>query len=129
MTKLETYFNKEGTKNYQRIEKLAKKLENTLDEKVAEFDEFKKKTSKARQESAVGSVFSEEEDMMFFIKLMEDARQLFFEKQEKLGMQQGDILALWKSEQAQTRGKMYGRVLARREEANVFRIMDRKNKN
>jgi hypothetical protein len=128
MAKLETYFNKESTKNVQRVEELVKKLESTLDEKVAEFDKFKQEVSKARQESADGSVFSEEEDMMFFIKLMEDARQQFFEKQEKKGMEQVDILALWKSEQAQTRGKMYGRVLARREEANVFRIMDRKNK-
>ena len=57
MAKLETYFNKESTKNVQRVEELVKKLESTLDEKVAEFDKFKQEVSKARQERclALGS--------------------------------------------------------------------------
>eukprot|EP00943_MAST-04B_sp_MAST-4B-sp1_P008239 g8239.t1 len=111
---LETLFKKQRDINFDALEESVAKLKRELKE-GKEKDSMKKEGSK--------TIYSKEDDVAYFVKLMDESRESFYKKYES--NESVNVDAEWKSQLSSIRAKSYRRVISRREEAKIFAIMDK----
>ena len=77
-----------------------------------------------KAQTKANNYYSKDDDVEYFVKLMDESRETFYEKYKDNPSVNVD--AEWKTQVATFRAKAYRRILSRREEANIFAILDKK---
>eukprot|EP00945_MAST-04E_sp_MAST-4E-sp1_P005814 g5814.t1 len=137
MLKLEKVMMQTAENDSKKLVKKITEAQKKTDDKMVELYAFKKALEaklqmfdSEKEEKDDLSAKERLKDREYFITLMQEARETFFSEHEEKGQfSVHDIAALWKGESAKVRGKMYRRVLARREDGRIFDIMDQKKPN
>lgn len=102
------------------LESKFKSLKDKLEETIV----LQTEKSRNKSQEKASNHYSKDDDIEYFVKLMDESRETFYAKYKDNPSVNVD--AEWKSQVATFRAKAYRRVLNRREEANIFAILDKK---
>ena len=111
---MERFFKKQRDVNFDALEEKVAKLEKELKEN---------KEKGSIQTKGSNSIYTKEDDVAYFVKLMDESREAFYKKYES--DKSVNVDAEWKAQLPSIRAKAYRRVVSRREEAKIFAIMDK----
>ncbi len=121
LVSLEILFQKHReSKNYKSLENKFESLKDELEKTIA----VQAAKSLDKTQAKASNYYSKDDDVEYFVKLMDESRETFYEKYKDNPSVNVD--AEWKTQVATFRAKAYRRVLNRREEANIFAILDKK---
>ena len=121
LVSLEILFQKHReNKNYKSLENKFESLKDELEKTIA----VQTAKSLDKTQAKASNYYSKDDDVEYFVKLMDESRETFYEKYKDNPSVNVD--AEWKTQVATFRAKAYRRVLNRREEANIFAILDKK---
>jgi hypothetical protein len=121
LVSLEILFQKHReNKNYKSLENKFESLKDELEKTIA----VQTEKSLDKAQTKANNYYSKDDDVEYFVKLMDESRETFYEKYKDNPSVNVD--AEWKTQVATFRAKAYRRILSRREEANIFAILDKK---